>query len=156
MAGSDSSSGISRHALDELVDLSGETKVPKFMSFVFSQQIAKEKAFANMIHDQADHVRSCLDAEGTDFDGLYQLTEVANSSRLQDHINVWFVHACTEEEAFAGFLCDRCIGLRMSLNTNQRDFAKRKVLEQLLARTHVGICLKDSYVADMEEISRVS
>ncbi|GKB49654.1 hypothetical protein Tco_1545216 [Tanacetum coccineum] len=32
-----------------------------------------------------------------------------------------------------------------------RDYAKLGILKQLLAGTHVGIGLKDSYVADMEE-----
>ncbi|GKE16372.1 hypothetical protein Tco_1423949 [Tanacetum coccineum] len=35
-----------------------------------------------------------------------------------------------------------------------RDSAKLGVLEQLLVGTHVGIGLKDSYVADMEENER--
>ncbi|GKB83711.1 hypothetical protein Tco_0950606, partial [Tanacetum coccineum] len=61
MAGSSSSNAISRRALNELIDLSGEYEVPKFMSFFFLQQIAEEKAFANMLCDQADHVRSCLE-----------------------------------------------------------------------------------------------
>nr|GEV41171.1 hypothetical protein [Tanacetum cinerariifolium] len=83
-----------------------------------------------------------------------------------------------EEEAFVGFLRDQCAGLRMTNSNNQRliaeleafgeqgdvvrrldhireivtrDFTKLGVLEQLLARTHVGIGLKDSYVADIEE-----
>ncbi|GJU48775.1 hypothetical protein Tco_1218330 [Tanacetum coccineum] len=61
MGGSNSSSGISGHALNELMDLSGESEVPKFMSFFFLQQIPEEKAFANMLRDHADHVRSCLE-----------------------------------------------------------------------------------------------
>nr|GEZ05626.1 hypothetical protein [Tanacetum cinerariifolium] len=43
------------------MDLSGESEVPKFMSFFFIRQIAEEKAFANMLRDQANHVRSCLE-----------------------------------------------------------------------------------------------
>ncbi|GJR69757.1 hypothetical protein Tco_0015822 [Tanacetum coccineum] len=31
------------------------------MSFFFLQQIAEEKAYGNMLRDQADHVRSCLE-----------------------------------------------------------------------------------------------
>nr|GEY14378.1 hypothetical protein [Tanacetum cinerariifolium] len=61
MAGSGSSSGISGRALNELMDLSAESEVPKFMSFIFLKQITKEKAFANMLRDQADNVRSFLE-----------------------------------------------------------------------------------------------
>ncbi|GKE05414.1 hypothetical protein Tco_1397432 [Tanacetum coccineum] len=55
------SSGIFGRALNELLDLSGESEVSKFISFFFLQQIAKKKAFANMLCAQADHVRSCLE-----------------------------------------------------------------------------------------------
>ncbi|GKC79983.1 hypothetical protein Tco_1130757 [Tanacetum coccineum] len=96
-----------------------------------------------------------------------------------DRIKVWFVQNYTEEEeAFARFLHDQCTGLRMTNSKNlrliadlealgereyavrcldhmreivARDCAKLRVLEQLLAGTHVRIDLKDSYVADMEE-----
>ncbi|GKE38806.1 hypothetical protein Tco_1479361 [Tanacetum coccineum] len=56
MDGSGSSSGIYGRALNELMDLSSETEVPKFMSFFFLQRIAEEKAFANMIRDQVDQM----------------------------------------------------------------------------------------------------
>nr|GEY35306.1 hypothetical protein [Tanacetum cinerariifolium] len=61
MAGFGSSSGISGRAINELMDLSAESEVPKFMSFVFLKQINEEKAFANMLRDQADNVRSFLE-----------------------------------------------------------------------------------------------
>ncbi|GJT36563.1 hypothetical protein Tco_0926982 [Tanacetum coccineum] len=112
------------------------------------------------------------------FEILDQLTKVADSSRLQDCMKVWFVQKRAEEKAFAGFLRDQCVGLRMTNSKNQmliaklealgergdvvrcldhmreivaRDSVKLRVLEQLLVGTHVGIGLKDSYVADMEE-----
>ncbi|GJX07213.1 hypothetical protein Tco_0195145 [Tanacetum coccineum] len=53
--------GIFGRALNELINLSGESKVPKFMSFFFLQQITEEKAFANILRDQAGHVRNCLE-----------------------------------------------------------------------------------------------
>ncbi|GKA43515.1 hypothetical protein Tco_0736239 [Tanacetum coccineum] len=112
------------------------------------------------------------------------LNELVDLSReTEDRMKVWFVQACTEEEGFAGFFHDRCADLRMSLSKNQRliaeleavgergdtvrcldhireivtrDTGKLGVLEQLLAGTHVGIRLKDSYVADMGKRSRVS
>ncbi|GKE37756.1 hypothetical protein Tco_1461161 [Tanacetum coccineum] len=43
----------------------------------------------------------------------------------------------------------RCLGHMREIVA--RDPAKLRVLEQLLAGTHVGIGLKDSYVADIEE-----
>ncbi|GJR90550.1 hypothetical protein Tco_0214561 [Tanacetum coccineum] len=117
MAGSGSSSGISGRALNELMDLSGETEVPKFMSFFFLQRIAEEKAFVNMLRDQVDQVRSCLDK-------LY----VMICEMERDRMKVWFVQARAEEEAFAWFLLDRCVGLRMSINKNQRLIAELEAL----------------------------
>ncbi|GJS24644.1 hypothetical protein Tco_0453276 [Tanacetum coccineum] len=61
MDGSKSSNDISGCALNELMNLSGESEVPKFMKYFFFQQMAELKAFANMFRDQAAHARSCLE-----------------------------------------------------------------------------------------------
>ncbi|GKB85836.1 hypothetical protein Tco_0958108 [Tanacetum coccineum] len=86
-----------------------------------------------------------------------------------------FAHGCF----FAiGLMRDLSFGLRMSLNKNRRliaelealghwgdalryldylremvsrDYGTLGVLEQLLAEAHVGMRLKDGYVADMEQ-----
>ncbi|GJT91611.1 hypothetical protein Tco_1080456 [Tanacetum coccineum] len=203
---SSSSRAIVVRALDELVVLSSETEVPKFMGFFFLQQIAKDKAFANMLCDQADNARSCItklhvmicemdvmDDHLVVFDSLVCLKEskqrlTIDMERHREGGLCWkvlfnellkmgsdtklFTKAC------AGFLRDRYAGLRMSISKNQRlitklealgergdavryvdyireiisrDSAKLGALEQLLAGTHVGLGLKDGYVADMEE-----
>ncbi|GJU70525.1 hypothetical protein Tco_1256784 [Tanacetum coccineum] len=112
------------------------------------------------------------------FEILDELTVVADSHRLQDRMKVCFVQKRGEEEAFAGFLRDQCADIKITNSKNQRlitelealgergdavrcldhmreivrrDSAKLVVSEQLLAGTHAGIGLKDSYVADMEE-----
>ncbi|GJZ77563.1 hypothetical protein Tco_0642235 [Tanacetum coccineum] len=109
---------------------------------------------------------------------LDKLTEIANSSRLQEKMKVVFSRARSEDESFIGLICDLCSGLRLSLTKNRRlivelealgqrgdalkpleymremvarDFATLGVLEQLLAGIHVGMRLKAGYVADMEE-----
>nr|GEU34847.1 hypothetical protein [Tanacetum cinerariifolium] len=60
MTNSSLSRAIAVRALDELVVLSGETAVPKFIRFFFLQQIVEDKAFANMLRDQANNPRSCI------------------------------------------------------------------------------------------------
>nr|GEU34848.1 hypothetical protein [Tanacetum cinerariifolium] len=69
---------------------------------------------------------------------LDELTEVAESSRLQDHMKVWFVQARAKEETFAGFLRDRCAGLWMSISQNQRLISE---LEALGERGDVVRCV---------------
>ncbi|GJW70173.1 hypothetical protein Tco_0127090 [Tanacetum coccineum] len=84
-------------------------------------------------------------------DALYildKLAEVADSSRLQDKIKVVFVLAHGEDESFIALMRDLCSALREIVG---RDSAMLGVLEQLLADTHVGMRLKASYVAEMEE-----
>nr|GEU92407.1 hypothetical protein [Tanacetum cinerariifolium] len=173
MAGSDSSSGISMRALDELVDLSGETEVPKFMSFVFSQRIAKEKAFVNMLHDQADHVRSCLDKlhvmiwemqKAHILMGNDSLECIKESQQMENNklkALTYLIAQIEDEPQYESEVDSEARIIRKAGDVVwcldhmreivARDFTKLKVLEQLLARTHVGICLKDSYVAGMEE-----
>ncbi|GKC89294.1 hypothetical protein Tco_1149943 [Tanacetum coccineum] len=109
---------------------------------------------------------------------LDKLAEVVDSSRLQDKMKVVFVQARGEDESFIALMCDLCSALRVSIAKNRRliaeleslgqreealkpldymkemvvrDSATLGVLEQLLAGTHVGMRLKASYVAEMEE-----
>ncbi|GJY16887.1 hypothetical protein Tco_0387309 [Tanacetum coccineum] len=99
-------------------------------------------------------------------------------ARVKDKMKVVFTRACTEDESFAGLMRDLCFGLRMTLSKKRRliaelealgeggdavrsldhmremvarDYDTLGILEQLLARTHVRMSLKDGYVADMEE-----
>ncbi|GKE48408.1 hypothetical protein Tco_1479666, partial [Tanacetum coccineum] len=109
---------------------------------------------------------------------LDKLAEVADSFRLQDKIKVIFIHARGVDESFITLMRDLCSALRVSITKNRsliaeletlrqraaalkpldyikemvvRDSATLGVLEQLLAATHVGMRLKASYVAEMEE-----
>ncbi|GJT63540.1 hypothetical protein Tco_1007073 [Tanacetum coccineum] len=109
---------------------------------------------------------------------LNKLAEVADSSCLQDKMKVVFVQARGADESFITLMCDLCSALRVSIIKSQRLIAKLEtlgqrgealkpldymeemvvrdsamlgVLEQLLAGTHVGMRLKASYVAEMEE-----
>ncbi|GJT35733.1 hypothetical protein Tco_0926152 [Tanacetum coccineum] len=93
-------------------------------------------------------------------------------------MKVVFVRARSEDESFAGLMRDLCFSLRISLSKKRRLVAELEALgergdavrslehtreivahdsvtlgdlEQLLARAHVGMSLKDGYVADMEE-----
>ncbi|GKC90005.1 hypothetical protein Tco_1150654, partial [Tanacetum coccineum] len=61
MAASGSSRAIARRAMDDIADLSRDTEVPKYMRFFFLQQISEDKAFANLLCDQAETARNCID-----------------------------------------------------------------------------------------------
>ncbi|GJV44202.1 hypothetical protein Tco_1428738 [Tanacetum coccineum] len=88
------------------------------------------------------------------------------------------VRARSEDESFAGLMCDLCFSLRISLSKKSRLVVKLEALgergdatrslenmreivardsvtlgdlEQLLARVQVGASLNAGYVADMEE-----
>nr|GEZ35669.1 hypothetical protein [Tanacetum cinerariifolium] len=58
---SGSSSAISRHAVDNLVDLSGETEVPKYMRFFVLHQLSDDSAFHKIIRDRAETSRARID-----------------------------------------------------------------------------------------------
>ncbi|GJU61679.1 hypothetical protein Tco_1243514 [Tanacetum coccineum] len=57
MASSSSSPIINGRALTEMIKLSGETKIHEYMKLFIHQHIAEEKAFFNLLRDQADDVR---------------------------------------------------------------------------------------------------
>ncbi|GKA40313.1 hypothetical protein Tco_0732906 [Tanacetum coccineum] len=109
---------------------------------------------------------------------LDKLVEVADSSHLQNKMKVVFVESRVADESFIALIGDLCSALRVSITKNRRliaeletlgqrgealklldymkeivarDSATLRVLEQLLAGTHVGMRLKASYVAEMEE-----
>nr|GEW64335.1 hypothetical protein [Tanacetum cinerariifolium] len=122
-------------------------------------------------------VEVCLLSMGPFFI-LDKLTEVADSSRLTDKINVVFDQAHKEEASFAVLMCDVCCSLWVSLSKKRRLAAELEALEeqgdvvralenikeivardsmmlanveQLLARAQVWVGLKDGYLADVEE-----
>nr|GEY37853.1 hypothetical protein [Tanacetum cinerariifolium] len=123
MAGSNSSNGIFGCALNELMDLSDECEVPKFMSFFFLQKIAEEKAFANILRDQADHVRSCLEKLHV---MIYEMQKV-RSTLGNDSLD------CLRE-------------------SQQMENNKLKVLTDLIAQTEDAIRKKEGHV-DIIELS---
>nr|GFC29928.1 hypothetical protein [Tanacetum cinerariifolium] len=89
------------------------------------------------------------------FEILDQFTKVADSSRLRDRVKVWIANSknqglIAELEAL-GERGDAVRCLDHMREIVARGSTKVKVLEQLLAGTHVGIDLKDSYVANMEK-----
>ncbi|GKB09987.1 hypothetical protein Tco_0843910 [Tanacetum coccineum] len=66
MASSDSSRSTPP-ALKELIELSGESKITMCMKFFFTQEIAKEKAFANLLRDKDDDQRATKKAVCDDY-----------------------------------------------------------------------------------------
>nr|GFC17319.1 hypothetical protein [Tanacetum cinerariifolium] len=109
---------------------------------------------------------------------LDKLTDIVDSSRLQDMMKVVFSRARSEDEYFIGLMCDLCSRLRLSLNKNRqliaelealgqqgdalrsleymrdmvvRDSITLGVLEQLLASSYVGMRLKAGYADDIDE-----
>ncbi|GJV57203.1 hypothetical protein Tco_1458208 [Tanacetum coccineum] len=109
---------------------------------------------------------------------LDKLSEAAGSVILEDKMKVVFSQARESDQAFIDVLCDLCSALRVSIMKDRRlvaelealgqradtlkpleymreivarDSAKVGALEQLLAGAHVGMRLKASYAAEMEE-----
>nr|GEX19714.1 hypothetical protein [Tanacetum cinerariifolium]GEX21008.1 hypothetical protein [Tanacetum cinerariifolium] len=109
---------------------------------------------------------------------LDKLTKVVGSSRLYDKMKIVFMQARGSDDSFIALMRDLCSALRVSIAKNRRliaelealgqrakalkpldymkgivgrDAATLGVLEQLLAASHVGMRLKDSYVAEMKE-----
>ncbi|GJR14821.1 hypothetical protein Tco_0797473 [Tanacetum coccineum] len=117
-------SGIFGLALNELMDLSGESEVQKFMSFFSLQQIAKEKAFAKMLRDQADHVRSCLEKLHVMICDMQRVRSLVGNDSLE------------------------CLRESQEMKNN-----KLKALTELIAQTEDAICRKEGHV-DIMELSK--
>nr|GEU49281.1 hypothetical protein [Tanacetum cinerariifolium] len=109
---------------------------------------------------------------------LDKVAEVVGSSRLQDKMKIVFMQARSSDDSFIALMRDLCSALRVSIAKNRRLIAELEalgqraealnpldymkeiigrdattlgVLEQLLTVSHVGMRLKASYVAEIEE-----
>nr|GFD22323.1 hypothetical protein [Tanacetum cinerariifolium] len=107
-------------------------------------------------------------------DALYildKLSEVARSSLLEDKMKVVFSQARECDEGFIEALKELSSAFRVSIAKDRlealreqgdalkpleymtemvaRDFARVRILEQLLADAHVGMRLKDAYTYEM-------
>ncbi|GKE76393.1 hypothetical protein Tco_1542513 [Tanacetum coccineum] len=60
MAAPGPSNQLARRAINELMEFSGETQVPKYMKFFIEQQIAETKNFINVTREQAHSSRNRL------------------------------------------------------------------------------------------------
>ncbi|GKD72104.1 hypothetical protein Tco_1330386 [Tanacetum coccineum] len=60
MAAPGPSNQLARRAIDELMECSGETQVPKYMKFFIEQQIAETRRFINVMREQAHSSRNRL------------------------------------------------------------------------------------------------
>ncbi|GKC13269.1 hypothetical protein Tco_1010051 [Tanacetum coccineum] len=107
-----------------------------------------------------------------------KLSEVANSSRLEDKIKVVFSRACDLDESFIDLLRKLCSAIRVTITKDRillaefealghrvdvlklleyiremvaLDSERVGVLEQLLADAHFGMHLKAEYATDMGE-----
>ncbi|GJW85590.1 hypothetical protein Tco_0158735 [Tanacetum coccineum] len=121
-----SSSGTSRvvavRALDELVVISGETKLPNYMRFFFLQKVAEAKAFAKMLRDKADNAKDCI-------------------AKL--HVMICEMEAM--DDSLVGFDILDCLKESKELENN-----KLKALLDLIAQTEEAIRLKEGYMDLMD------
>ncbi|GKB90080.1 hypothetical protein Tco_0962352 [Tanacetum coccineum] len=60
MAAHGVSNVVARRVIDDLIDFSGETAVPKYMIFFIIQQITEGRRFINRMRDEAQTTRSCI------------------------------------------------------------------------------------------------
>ncbi|GJW59559.1 hypothetical protein Tco_0108894 [Tanacetum coccineum] len=52
MAAPGPSKQLARHAIDEIIEFSGEIQVPKYLKFFIEQQIAETRSFINVMREQ--------------------------------------------------------------------------------------------------------
>ncbi|GJY58828.1 hypothetical protein Tco_0458720 [Tanacetum coccineum] len=170
MAASGSSNLLARRVIDDILNFSGETSVAKSMKDDIrdensklmglndaiakaEEKIAMKEEHVKTMEAASDHVYgrdgnndcegyqllyTCMSSEFLD-----KLAEVAGSSRLQDRMNLVFSRARTG---------DALRSLDYLREMVVRDSGTLGVLEQLLAGAHVGMLLKDGYVADMQQM----
>ncbi|GJX05547.1 zinc finger, CCHC-type containing protein [Tanacetum coccineum] len=101
---------LARRVIDDLIDFSGETSVPKYMNFIYTVSFKSLAMVSFLLLDK--------------------LAEVDGSSRLQDRMNLVFSGVRSEDESFIGIMRDLCFGFRIRLNKNQWLIAELEALGQ--------------------------
>ncbi|GJR41656.1 hypothetical protein Tco_1309759 [Tanacetum coccineum] len=51
---------VARRVVDDLIAFSGETSVPRYMSFFLDQKIAETRRFVTRMREEADTIRGCI------------------------------------------------------------------------------------------------
>nr|GEX58343.1 hypothetical protein [Tanacetum cinerariifolium] len=153
MAAPGPSNHVARHVVDDLVNFSGETSMPKVMKLFFGQQIEEIKAIDDE-EDMFDTLMFLRDDTRDENNKLMELNgfiaqveeriaikeehvrvmeasgEIAESSRLQDKIKLVFSRAHIEDESFIGLMHDICSGLRLTRTKNRRLIVELEALGQ--------------------------
>ncbi|GKC66888.1 hypothetical protein Tco_1099486 [Tanacetum coccineum] len=60
MAGPVGGNQVARRVIDDLIDFSGETSIPKYMAFFFNQQIADRRRFINRMREEVQPSRNLI------------------------------------------------------------------------------------------------
>ncbi|GJZ88967.1 hypothetical protein Tco_0660749 [Tanacetum coccineum] len=51
---------VTRRVIDDLIDFSGETSVPRYMKFFLVQKIAESRRFMNRMCEEVETLRGCI------------------------------------------------------------------------------------------------
>ncbi|GKE34686.1 hypothetical protein Tco_1454008 [Tanacetum coccineum] len=169
MAAPGPSNFVARRAVDDLIDFSGETVVPKFMKFFCPTAIGDQ----DEVFDTLICLRDDIHEENNkllELNGYVKVMEagmkVMKGVSCDVAVNVNFLSMMIKivgngvlglwvaESVVQSLLCS--FGLNRSLDYMRemvvRVSATLGGMEQLLDNTHVGMCLKAGYVADMDEV----
>ncbi|GJX79170.1 hypothetical protein Tco_0327319 [Tanacetum coccineum] len=89
MAAAGAGNEVARRVTDDLIDLSGETAVPKYMKFFVAQQIVKGRHFINRMREEAQTSRNLIG----------QLNAlIAELEALEDHGEVYDMLMCLKDD----------------------------------------------------------
>nr|GEV47455.1 hypothetical protein [Tanacetum cinerariifolium] len=162
MAAPGPSNHIAKRVVDDLVDFSGDTFIPKVMKLSFGQQIKDMRGFVTLIRKEAHTSRNCIaqltalvakieaiDDEEDMFDTLIYLrddTQDENNKLMELNSVSIFFHL-----EFVLLHGDALKSLEYMREMVVHDSATLGVLEQLFASTHVRMRLNASYMNDMDE-----
>ncbi|GJV80371.1 hypothetical protein Tco_1516241 [Tanacetum coccineum] len=125
MAAPGPSNLVARRVIDDHVDFSGETAVPKYMNFFIVQQIAEAHHFVNLMRDEAQTASNCI-AQLNDM--------IAEMEAMED-----------QEEVYDNFMC---------LKDGKRgENNKLMALNELIAEAEEEIETKEAHVEIMDAAS---
>nr|GEX48212.1 hypothetical protein [Tanacetum cinerariifolium] len=116
MAASGPSNQVARRVIDDLVDFSGETAVPKYMNFFAAQQIAKGRRFVNRVCDEAQTSRNLL----TQLNAL-----IAEMEAFEDQDEVYDNLMCLREDKHGEN--NKLIGLNDLITQAEEEIESKEV-----------------------------
>nr|GEY36230.1 hypothetical protein [Tanacetum cinerariifolium] len=139
MAAPGPSNIVARRVINDLIDISGEADMPKFMKDDIHEENTKLEELNGVIVQAKERITMKEERVKVMKDNVLEMGYLGYGWQRMlcrasciplDKMKIVFSQACSEDEYFIGLIHELCYGLRLSLNKNRRLIPELEALGQ--------------------------